>query len=446
MSKKRTYKTVDVKHVDLMKLLALLPAMLVIVAVDVAKEKPVAALANPQGQTQMLVRFTSPTEFTVFLDLLKGLLTAGRKVELTAEPTGTYGDALCHLVHALEIPVYLINPKRTHDAAEVYDGVPSQHDAKDATVLARLHAQGLGKRWHPAPAERVGLRALVKMRDIYADPLERLHGQMEALLARHWPEFQLHLDVRKQSSALKLLGRHPNPATLDAQVVEQELRRDSHGLLKEQKIEAVLQSAATTQGVAMEPQEQELIAEMAQEMLRLTQKISKVDAQIRQALEPMEQAKPLRQMLGAVTTAVVLAYVGFPAAFHSPAALEKAMGLNLRESSSGKQTNRGVHITKRGPGIVRKYLYLATMRWIRSDEVAKAWYTQRSGYGEKSKGKALVALMRKKVKAIWQVGQGHSYQAHRLFDVRRLHKILGAQPGGDMAGADRGNTAEAIGG
>ena len=104
--------------------------------------------------------------------------------------------------------------------------------------------------------------------------------------------------------------------------------------------------------------------------------------------------------------------------------LEKAMGLNLRESSSGEQGRkphlRRVHLTKRGPGIVRKYLYLATLRWLQGDPIAGAWYKARSGYTATSKKRAVVALMRKLVRGLWHLSQGACYEADRLFDVRKL--------------------------
>ena len=43
--------------------------------------------------------------------------------------------------------VFRVNPKRSHDAAEVYDGVPSLHDAKSAAIVAKLHLDAASERW-----------------------------------------------------------------------------------------------------------------------------------------------------------------------------------------------------------------------------------------------------------------------------------------------------------
>ncbi|HLJ92148.1 MAG TPA: hypothetical protein VKU02_03040 [Gemmataceae bacterium] len=42
-------------------------------------------------------------------------------------------------------------PSRTY--AEVFDGVPSQHDGKDAAVVAELAALGKGTLWTYQPAD-----------------------------------------------------------------------------------------------------------------------------------------------------------------------------------------------------------------------------------------------------------------------------------------------------
>jgi len=67
------------------------------------------------------------------------------RLEVVMEPSGTYGDALRGLFAAAGVAVFRISPKRVHDAAELYDGVPSLHDAKAAYLIARLHLDGVSQ-------------------------------------------------------------------------------------------------------------------------------------------------------------------------------------------------------------------------------------------------------------------------------------------------------------
>jgi hypothetical protein len=99
--------------------------------------------------------------------------------------------------------------------------------------------------------------------------------------------------------------------------------------------------------------------------------------------------------------------------------LEKACGLNLREKSSGQCDGR-LHITKRGPGLVRKVIYLFALRMIKESSAVRAWYMRRRGYSEGTKQRAVVAVMRKLVRAIFHVAQGQTFDVSKLFDLRRL--------------------------
>lgn len=426
MRKKHSYRSVDVQALEAAKLLELLPKELVIVGIDIAKHRQVVAFADPSGETQRLCHFEHPTQTPLFLRFLEGLVQAGRKLQIVLEPTGTYGDALRNQCHQRGWEVFMLSPNKTHDAKELYDGVPSQHDAKDATLIAKVHTQGLSRRFTPRSEADRTVRALVTQRELYAKSIERLQGQLEGLLACHFPELEQHLDVREQKSALKLLVAFPGPQQMakDPEGVKEVLRRGSCGKLSPKTVKGVLGAAEQTQGVAPVLAEQDLLRTMASELLRLMELLEQLKPKLRALLEQLPEAMLLVATLGLCTTAVLWAYLGSLNSYGCVGALEKACGLNLKVSSSGRDRRKkrqpGLHITKRGPGIVRKYLYLATLRWLQRDPVAVAWYQARSGYTEASKMRAVVALMRKLVALLWHLSRGATYEPGRLFDLRRL--------------------------
>jgi hypothetical protein len=51
----------------------------------------------------------------------------------------------CALLKSEGVAVFMLSPKRVHDAKEVFDGVPSLHDAKSCVVMAQLHRQGVSR-------------------------------------------------------------------------------------------------------------------------------------------------------------------------------------------------------------------------------------------------------------------------------------------------------------
>ncbi len=122
--------------------------------------------------------------------------------------------------------------------------------------------------------------------------------------------------------------------------------------------------------------------------------------------------------VGLITSVVLVALAGVPSEYGCSGAYQKALGLNLKERSSGKHKGR-LKISKRGSAMARKYLYLAALRLIHWDPVVGAWYQSRAP--AEHKRIAVVAVMRKLSRALWHVSQGSAFDATKLFDVQRLH-------------------------
>jgi hypothetical protein len=109
-------------------------------AIDVAKVDMVAALATADGRVLQTISWKAPDENPRVLEILRGFRSAGIPVEPVMEPSGTYGDVLRHQLEQDGFPLFMVSGKRTFDARELFDGVPSLHDAKSAAIIARLHA------------------------------------------------------------------------------------------------------------------------------------------------------------------------------------------------------------------------------------------------------------------------------------------------------------------
>lgn len=133
----------------------------------------------------------------------------------------------------------------------------------------------------------------------------------------------------------------------------------------------------------------------------------------------MDGVKAMAKVLGKVTAAVIYLAVGGMHDHSGAASVIKALGLNLKERSSGNHTGQ-LRITKRGSGSARKYLYMAALRLIMSDKIIAAWYHKKTSRDGGTKMKAIVAIMRKLAAALWHVSQGVAFDASKLFDTRRL--------------------------
>ena len=58
---------------------------------------------------------------------------------------------------------------------------------------------------------------------------------------------------------------------------------------------------------------------------------------------------------------------------------------------------------------------------VKTDPVVRAWYLRKvERQGGQAKMKAVVAVMRKLICALWHVGRGERFDASKLFDTTRL--------------------------
>jgi transposase len=422
MKSKRTYQAASVQQVRVLELLPLVMAGC-IVAIDVAKQKFVVALATLAGEVVKLFRFEHPTQTTEFLDVVRALRIGVDAGNVTAamEPTGTYGDAIRHQLVRAGVSVRMVSPKRTHDSQELFDGVRSLHDPKCATLIAKLQAMGLSTPWTPPDETRVRLRALVEQRQHERRHEEMCFGRLEAITARHWPEFGRWMDVRTQRSALTLLAKYPNPACVakEAEEVRALVRKVSRGRVAEEAIAGVIADAGVTHGVPMLAEEEQFARTLATQLLEAGRSTDALEASMAAVAKDDKVFDRLSTWMGIYTAAVVVTLVD-PRQYTSARQLEKACGLNLREKSSGEHKGR-LSITKRGPALVRQVLYLFALRMILTSPVVRAWYRRRRGYTDDSKQRAIVAVMRKLVRGLFHVAKGEAFDDKKLFDHRRLN-------------------------
>ena len=163
-------------------------------------------------------------------------------------------------------------------------------------------------------------------------------------------------------------------------------------------------------GIPLGQHEQVWLREIAEEVRRALSEVKQCEKQLRKLAEDHEAMRPLIKQVGAVTLCTIWSTVGDPRKYTSSAAFLKALGLNLKELSSGKYQGQ-LRITKRGPGLARKLLYYWALRAIQEPGL-KAWYRNfqqvgrsKNGNSEHRKMNGLVAMMRKLCRSLWFVRQ-----------------------------------------
>jgi transposase len=411
----RAYRSVAVNQVHIPTLAHGRDGQALVVGLDIGK---FSILAMPRWADASFARpwrIANPTEIP---DLVGRLvqLHPGRRLVVALEPSGTYGDALRQALHDAGIVVQSVSPKAAHDYAEVFDGVPSQHDGKDAGVVAELAAHGKGRPWDYQPSSDFAAELAYWVERLQCQ--QRIAaiglGVLEALLARHWPEATRVVHV-SSATLLRVLARYGGPAGLAADADgAARLRRWGGTLLSPEKVAELLASARATAGVRQGEWDCRRLREQAAQTRAARREVAHCKRQLRRLAQGHAVLEAQGRVVGMATACVLWARVGDPRDYHCAEAYRKAMGLNLTERSSG--THQGqLRISKRGHPQARQWLYLATLRLVKQAGVQR-WYQAKKARDGSGAKRALVAVMRKLALALYHVGvQGSRFEARRLF-------------------------------
>ena len=125
----KAYRATRVNEVDWEQLARGKEGLGVTVGIDVGKFDLLVICRWADGRFERPWRVRNPWEVPTLVGVLMQV-KADRKLVVALEPSGTYGEALRQALGDTGIEVQRVGTKASHDYAEVFDGVPSQHDGK----------------------------------------------------------------------------------------------------------------------------------------------------------------------------------------------------------------------------------------------------------------------------------------------------------------------------
>jgi transposase len=413
--KSRAYRAVDVNRVEAAACLEERGDTPVHVGLDVGKESIYCTLRWGVHDFDRPWRVRNPSDVLRLAELLS-VVSQGRPLLVAMEPTGTYGDALRQALQGGGLPVHRVSPKNASDYAEVFDGVPSQHDGKDAAVVAELAAQGRSWPW-PMPVATEAEQELAYQAEWLDGQRRQMMlwcGRVEALLSRHWPEATRVLPLCS-GTLLHCLKQYGGPRGLaEAPDGVKRLQRWGRQFLAEDTAQALVDSARQTVGVTMGRWDEERLRRYAAQIQICRAEMRAAKRRMCELTRGHAAICAMSAVVGVPTACVLWVELGNPSAYHCGSAYRKAMGLNLAERSSGKWQGR-LKISKRGSSKVRRWLYLAALRWVRKEPV-RSWYLRQKVQRRGESKPALIGVMRKLALALYQVGgRGKPFNQKELY-------------------------------
>ena len=413
---KRVYSARRLVAKEFDEIVARLGSASVVLGIDVAKREQMLMLRAADEKFFGPYRANNPDQVADIVELVRRISARGQ-VKVAMESSGTYGDALRQALSEAGIELQRVEAKWSRDYAEVFDGVPSQHDGKDAAVIAELCAIGKSSVWaYRLPDETESrMRLLVEWID-GKDRTRRLWiGRIEALLARHWPEATRVMDL-SSGTLMRALVHYGGPGGLAADTKALEnLVGWGGNLLRRGKAVELLESAKTSLGVKQNAVDRERLSRCAGEVLGASLEVKRS----KQRLKELAQGNPVIQAqaaaIGVVSACVLWCRIGDPRNYPAAEAYRKAMGLNLTERSSGQYKGEA-RISKRGDRLVRRWLHMAALRLINKHPEVKEWYRQKRGRDGNRHLCALTAVVRRLVIALHKVAtKDDPFDAQRLF-------------------------------
>jgi transposase len=421
VKRKTPYSLVDVNSVRIDSIVQSRAGQKCIAGVDVAKHELVVCLYWPDRNFDRPWRVKCPSQVRELVGKLAEL-SAHCPLVVAMESSGTYGDVLRQAVADAGIEVHRVSSKAVKDHCETFDGVSSQHDGKDAAIIGELCWMGKSVvwPWSQRCEQDQEMRYWIRKLDTAQRIRQVYYGKLEGLLARHWPEATGLLKLTSVT-LVDALARWGDPRELAGDPQAAAVLKELGGYyLTAEKVEQVIESARTTLGVLMNPwQVRELRAVAAQIALR-RREVDECKCHLRRLAKHHPTIQAQRPAIGLVTACVLWMCLGDVANYGSAAAYRKAMGLNLKERSSGKHKGE-LSLSKRGQRLTRKWLYFSALRWFKEPGV-KEWVRRKKERDGGKGSKAAVAVMRRLALAAYHVGKnGVAFDPARLFPGTKQH-------------------------
>lgn len=296
--KKRPYQATNVKNVDIQQILRNRVGVACDVGLDCSKDHVFVCVRWSDGSFERPWR-AAIRDLAVLISLLKKLQD-GREMRVAMEPTGTYCDPIRQAFHNAELAVYRVSPKASHDYAEIFDGVPSQHDGKDAACVAELSSMRKSKLW-PWDLEDNQIRHEIEWMDAHEQNRVRWLGRIEGMLGRHWPEASSILEL-SSATLLNLLAHYGGPEGLAADPEARGwLKKWSGGALVKKKIDQLLDSAANTVGVRQNAADVQQLQRFAQEALNSRREISRTKRRLKELTKENAVIQRMAKVVGLTT-------------------------------------------------------------------------------------------------------------------------------------------------
>jgi len=375
------------------------------VGIDIGSEQHVVAVVDA---TEVVLR--SATKISADAAghaRLRELLGPSADTLVAMEATGHYWKNLFAMLAGEGFAVALLNPRRTSRFAQE-ELERTKTDAVDALNIARFAAQK-----HPAVTRLPDratddLRELVRHRDRLVQDFGDRTRQLHRLVDLGFPEFKRHVRDLGSELATTILNEYPTAEAFHGLAPGRlsRLRYDGRHTVGPELAKALIDLARVSVGHFHSPAYRLQVHHCCEDLDLLRRRLREIDADVARTLAEHEVGTLLTTIdgIGPTTAARIIAEVGDPAAFLSPATLAAYVGVVPALKQSGKRQPRRAGCSSIGNARLRKALWMPTLTAVQKNPWLRAYYERLRARGKLPKV-ALVACMHKLLGAVHSVAR-----------------------------------------
>jgi transposase len=360
------------------------------------------------------------------------------------DAAGQYADNLLNFLphfdrasgkptHAIANATVLLSwgdPQRNKNyRAALFGGKKS--DPVEARAAARFALTERPAASAPVPPALRLLRQVASRLQAVVRQRTRLINQLHHLLALSFPELALVVKDISQGWVLELVHRYPTAALLGAAGAAD---LDAIAYLPAGRIEPLLQQARCSIASLAGPAVEELVRDQVRQLRDTTARQKRLEGQLVTAYRGLDKANHLDTIpgIGAVTAAVLTAFIGDIERFENPGRLVAYFGVLPIEVSSGvdrdgqPRGSRRYVMCQRGNDLVRRYLWMAALSATQCNPTVRALYERVVAKHPEHKAVAVGHAMRKLLHLAFAL-----WKTDRPFDASYPAGAKQAGPGRD---------------
>jgi transposase len=335
-----------------------------------------------------------------------------KDVLIGLEPTGHYWRKIAYFAMDQGYAVRFIRTTSVKHERELNESSSAKSDPRDALTLTNLTREG--KYIDTVIEDGVSrqLRTLAKVREKISRQSTGAKNMLHAVLDDYFPELKQLFYAMNTKGLWAVLENCPFPEDVlkfkKAAIADIITKASRSRLDGARKAAALYLSAETSIGLKrVSDADRYRLTVCLNEVKRTEKMLHEIKKEMKELLKHLPAAQYLLSIpgVGHLSAAIFLGELGNPAYFHHAKQIIKYAGYDPQESDSGKRIGRKV-ISKKGRWLLRKCLYLMSVRAVKHSKFFQKYYQRRlknkNRFGQLLKKKeALCAVAIKLIKVIF---------------------------------------------